>query len=145
MTNRPTSETDAYELLERLRWGGPPRSCPHCAATGRSYFLRPTQTGSRPTRTGATTERRVWKCGACRRQFSVLVGTILQGTRLSLQTWVAVMRDWSAPAGPPTARQIADRYAVSPEAARQLRRRIELALTFAPAPIEHAGPPAADS
>jgi transposase-like protein len=133
MTGAPFSEADAYELLERLRWGGPPSSCPHCGTAGRCYFLAPQDGSGRATRTGSSSPRRVWKCGACRRQFSVLVGTIMQGTRISLRTWIQVVSDWAAPGGPPTPERVADRFGLSREAARQLVRRVEVAVTYLPA------------
>jgi transposase-like protein len=133
MPTRRTDEADAYLLLEQLRWGAGEVSCPHCGAAGRSYFLRPASGGDRRTRSGAVTARRVWKCGACRQQFSVLVGTVLHGTRISLWTWIAVLADWVASKRRPTARQIADRYNLSPDAAGHLLRRLELALACEPA------------
>src|SRR5690348_16730476 len=77
LANRLNSEADAYLLLEELRWGGAPDTCPQCGGMDRCYFLAPKDgTTGRKTRTGANTQRRVWKCGHCRKQFSVLTGTI---------------------------------------------------------------------
>jgi transposase-like protein len=121
---RPGSEAEAYALLEQLRWGGEPRTCPHCAATGHFYYLRPADGISRPTRTGASTQRRVWKCATCRRQFSVLTGTVFEGTRIGLRAWIAVIDDWARATSPPDVADIATRYGLSGEAARQLRRRV---------------------
>jgi transposase-like protein len=137
MPNRSGTEAAAYELLEQLRWGGPPQSCPHCGVAGRCYFLQPAAGLSRRTRTGAQSQRRVWKCGACRRQFSVLVGTIFQGSRISLRTWIGVVTDWAASPAEPTATDIADRYGLTPESARQVRRRLELACMCQPAAGGH--------
>jgi hypothetical protein len=69
LANRITSEADAYRLLEELRWtDGTPDACPICNATGKFYFLAPADgTDSRKTRTGAVTQRRLWKCGTCRK------------------------------------------------------------------------------
>ncbi len=124
----PSTEAEAYELLERLRWAGGPPSCPLCGVSGRCYFLRPVHGRPRTTRTGAATDRRVWKCGACRRQFSVLVGTVLQGTRISLRAWIAVAADWAAPGPPPRVTDIAERHRMSRAAARHVNRRLEAAV-----------------
>jgi transposase-like protein len=132
MSGLPASEAEAYELLERLRWGGAPSSCPLCEASGRCYFLRPSHGSSRATRTGAATERRVWKCGACRRQFSVLAGTVLQGTRISLRAWIAVVADSAVARRAPTASYLADKYGLSRSAARHMTRRVELAFRYEP-------------
>ncbi|MGH9275584.1 MAG: transposase, partial [Acidimicrobiales bacterium] len=68
------SEGDAYKLIEDVRWGDTPE-CPHCGSTERISFLTPANGVSRKTRTGKVSERRLWFCGACRKQFTVLVGT----------------------------------------------------------------------
>ncbi|MDP9397528.1 MAG: transposase [Actinomycetota bacterium] len=74
MAQVPT-EADAYLLLERLRWNGKPDACPHCGGMDRCYYLAPRNgSTSRKTRTGSLSQRRVWKCGHCRKQFSVLTG-----------------------------------------------------------------------
>jgi transposase-like protein len=84
------SEEDAWLLLEEIRWGDKP-VCPHCGSDEKAYFLNP-QSGYRTTSRGKTTFRRVWKCKACRKQFSVLVGTIFHGTHLELSTWLMAIR-----------------------------------------------------
>ena len=52
-----------------------------------AYELKPQQ-GERKTRKGNVTNRHLWKCGACRKQFSVLVGTIFEGTKIPLYKWL---------------------------------------------------------
>src|SRR6476619_3814281 len=83
----------AYERCERLRWGDAEPGCPHCGAD-RRYFLRPANGRSRRTHAGGRSARRVWKCAVCRRQFSVLTGTVLHATKVPLPVWVAVADDW---------------------------------------------------
>lgn len=81
-----SDEEAAYELIEKLRWTQGP-ICPHCGSVNRSYFLTPIN-GYRKTRTGRTTYRRVWKCADCRQQFSVLVGTIFEDSKIPLSKWL---------------------------------------------------------
>jgi hypothetical protein len=96
----PQAEGSAWRLVESLRWGGSgPTTCPHCGQDGRCYFLTPGGAGRR-TRTGAPTARRVWKCGACRRQFSALTGTVLEGTRIDLRVWIAAAETLAAGRAP---------------------------------------------
>jgi transposase-like protein len=123
-----STEAAAYELLEQLRWGAAPPPCPHCGTVGRCRYLASRTGTSRATRTGAVSQRRVWKCGACGRQFSVLVGTVLQGTRISLRTWIAVALAYTAADARLTAREVAAEHGLSPAAARQLLRRLEYVL-----------------
>ena len=125
-------EGDAYRYLEQIRWNGTPEVCPHCGSTGECRFLEPTDGKSRATRTGSRSARRVWRCGRCRRQFSVLTGTVLHGTKVDLLTWLAILGDITA-AGVdgkllPSATSIADRYGVTAETARHVRARLTAAL-----------------
>jgi hypothetical protein len=133
MADPQSGEGDGYALLEQLRWGGPPPACPHCGVAGRCYYLRPADGRARATRTGTASERRVWKCGSCRRQFSVLTGTVLQGTRISLCIWIGVVRQREATGALPTVTEVAERYGLTRAAARQLLRRLESALACEPA------------
>ena len=48
---------------------------------------------TRKTRTGSSSERRVWKCRDCRKQFTVLTGTIFHGTKIPIRTWLLVIFD----------------------------------------------------
>ena len=77
-------EASAYFLLEKLRWPNGP-ICPHCD-NDKAYFLTPKNGSSRKTNKGTSSQRRVWKCAKCRKQFSVITGTIMHGTKISIET-----------------------------------------------------------
>ncbi len=81
-----SDEEAAYELIEKLRLPQGP-ICPHCGSVDHAYYLTP-KIGYRTTRTGRTTYRRVWKCADCREQFSVLVGTIFEDSKILLSKWL---------------------------------------------------------
>jgi transposase-like protein len=81
-----SDEDQAYRFVERMRWPNGP-VCPHCGSQ-HAYFLTPKNGVDRYTRTGHATQRRVWKCGACRKQYSVLVGTIFEGSKIPLYKWL---------------------------------------------------------
>jgi transposase-like protein len=69
--------TAAAEFLEGIRWPGGP-VCPHCGKDERpSYRLN-----------SKATTRRLWKCPACRKQFTVTVGTIFESSHISLNKWL---------------------------------------------------------
>jgi transposase-like protein len=59
------------EYVAKLRWPDGP-FCPACGCTEYSYL----------------TTRRVWKCKACKKQYSVKVGTIFEESRLGLDKWL---------------------------------------------------------
>src|SRR5438874_1040255 len=64
----------AAEFLESIRWPNGP-VCPHCGNDERHYKL--------PNKT-----RRLWKCAACRKQFTVTVGTIFESSHIPLHKWL---------------------------------------------------------
>src|SRR5439155_16575723 len=77
-------EEAARVFLERVRWPDGPE-CPHCGSPG-AYRLQPNAHSIRPAR------RRVLKCKACRRQFTVTVGTAFEHSHISLSRWLDVIR-----------------------------------------------------
>ena len=81
-----SDEPAAWEYVEKLRWDGKP-VCPRCGSTD-VLFLQPRTDTSRLTKTGKTSHRRVWKCSDCKRQFSVLIGTIFEGSKIPLRKWL---------------------------------------------------------
>src|SRR6266513_1144695 len=59
------------DFVAKLRWPNGP-VCPRCEGTEHSYL----------------TTRRVWKCKACKKQFSVKLGTIFDDSPLGLDKWL---------------------------------------------------------
>jgi transposase-like protein len=137
------TEAAAYELLERLRWNGQP-VCPHCGSVAKHYFLTPANGTTRKTRTGATSQRRVWKCKDCRKQFSVLTGTIFHGTRISLRTWIMVVFEMCASKNGVAAREIERKYDLTPKSAWFMTQRIREAMKRDPLAGLLSGTVAAD-
>lgn len=64
----------ATEFLASLRWPKGP-ICPKCGGKKHSYLKT----------------RRVWKCKACKKQFSVKVGTIFEDSPIGLDKWLAAV------------------------------------------------------
>jgi transposase-like protein len=127
------TEADAYLLLEDLRWGGAPDTCPQCGGMERCYFLQPKDgTQGRKTRTGANTQRRVWKCGHCRKQFSVLTGTIFHGSKISVKTWLLVIFEVCASKNSVSAWEISRKYEITNESAWHMLHRIREAMKMEP-------------
>jgi transposase-like protein len=82
-------ESSCWEGLEWIRWRDEPQ-CSFCSSR-RVHFLRPRNGVSRKTHGGYDSPRRIWKCGECRRQFSALTGTPLQGCRVPADKIVRAM------------------------------------------------------
>lgn len=116
----------AYRYMERLRWPNQP-VCPHCGSINDHYFLTPQGEG-RKTRTGSVTQRRVWKCKDCRKQFSVTTGTIFHGTRVSLRVWIFVLFEMAANKNGLAAREIERKYGVAPKTAWLMTQKVREAM-----------------
>jgi transposase-like protein len=121
------TEGDAYKYLEDLRWGDRP-FCPHCGSVRKPYYLSPENGQSRKTTRGSVSQRRVWKCADCRKQFSVLTGTLLHGTKIEVRKWVLVMFEMASARNGMSAREIQRKYDVTAEAAWFMAHRIREAM-----------------
>ncbi len=75
--SKPYFHDDAEALmhLEAVLWPRGP-VCPHCGST-RAYEIK-----------GACTRPGLRKCGACRKQFTVTVGTVFESSHVPLSKWL---------------------------------------------------------
>jgi transposase-like protein len=73
---RFTDAEAAAEYLESIRWPDGP-VCPHCA-----------NPDNKPAYRIKHKTRRLWKCGACRKQFTVTVGSIFESSHVPLNKWL---------------------------------------------------------
>jgi transposase-like protein len=81
-------EKAAFSALERIMWpGGKPESCPHCGVVDKANRLAD-QT-SKPSKRNPEGKPvyGLWKCYACRQQFTVRKGTVFEESRLPLHLW----------------------------------------------------------
>jgi transposase-like protein len=80
-------EDSARAFLEAQRWPDDKPGCPHCGEIGRSYRLPPI--AGKPKKNGEITYRKgIWKCGGCRKQFTVTVDTIFEDSHIPLHKWL---------------------------------------------------------
>lgn len=121
-----TTEAHAYAYLETLRWGDSP-TCAHCDSTN-VYLIGCANGVSRATRTGTMSERRVWKCRTCKRQFSVLTGAIMHGTKMPVRNWLLVIFEMTASKNGTAAREIERKYGICPRSAWFMLHRIRAAM-----------------
>jgi transposase-like protein len=75
-----SSDRKARKFLESLLWPNGP-VCPHCQFA-EVYKLKPKATSKAPARRG------LYKCAACRKQFTVTVGTIMEDSHIPICKWL---------------------------------------------------------
>lgn len=113
-------EARAVTLVESLVWPRGP-VCPHCGHDGKIYRLA-----------GKTSRLGLRKCAACRKQFTVRVGTIFEGSHIPLSKWlIAIYMMCTYPKGV-SASQLQRTLDISYKSAWFLCQRIRYAKTQAP-------------
>ena len=127
LADRLRDEASAYKFVEELRWPDGVAVCPHCGNEGATY-IEPTNGKSRATRTGAQSQRRVWRCLSCRKQFSVITGTVMHGTKVPLRVWVLCFFEMASSKNGVAAREIERKYGVCCRTAWHLMHRIREAM-----------------
>ena len=78
------NEEAAFAALEAIMWtDGKPDACPHCGVIGKANKLA-VQT-SKPSKRNPAGKpvHGLWKCYACRAQFTVRKGTVFEESRLA--------------------------------------------------------------
>ncbi len=112
------NDRKARELLERVRWPEGP-ICPHCVVVGEHYRVMPRKGSRSPVREG------VWKCRDCRKQFTVTVGTVFQGSKIPLSKWVTAIYLMGDSAKEVNAHQLHRRLELTYKSASFMARRIQ--------------------
>ena len=125
-----SDEAEAWKHIEALRWPDGP-ICPHCGAVGNAYFIEPKQ-GTRTTKKGTTTYRRLWKCAACRQPFSVLVGTIFEDSKIPLSRWILAFHLMCAGKNGVSAHELHRQLGITYKSAWHMAHRIRLAMERPP-------------
>lgn len=115
-----SDEIKAVEFLERTRWNGEV-FCPRCGVVGASVQMMDRASGAR-------NKRFLWRCLACKRQFTVRVGTVLEDSRIPLRHWCYAF--WAACASKKgvSALQIKRQTGLSYKSALFLMHRIRYAM-----------------
>jgi transposase-like protein len=87
-------EDKAREYLEAARW---PEGaiCPHCGLIGDAYkIVRREKTSEEveqmrlDKKRVRKTQKGIWKCAGCKKQFTVTVGTIFEDSHIPLHKWL---------------------------------------------------------
>jgi transposase-like protein len=82
------NEADAFAHLESLIWGNKP-VCPHCGNTEKKiYVLKGVRSKPSKKNPDGVERHGLKKCGACRKQFTVRVGTVFESSHVPLHKWL---------------------------------------------------------
>jgi|SRR5579859_1988164 len=110
------SEPAAFAYVEARLWPSGP-VCPHCGETARIGALK-----------GKTTRPGLYKCYACKKPFTVRIGTIFEDSHLPLHLWLQVIHLFCCSKKGIATRQIQRMLNCSMKTAWFLGHRIRLAM-----------------
>lgn len=119
-------ESAARAFLEAKRWPDG-AVCPHCGVIGEAYRLRPTIDGQK-----TAVRKGVWKCGGCREQFTVTVGTVMEDSHIPLNKWLLAFHLLCASKKGMSAHQLHRMLGVTYKSAWFMAHRIRYAMTQEP-------------
>ena len=80
-------EAAAFAKLESVVWPNGP-VCPHCGGTVRIYPLKDVRSKPSKKNLEGVVRHGLKKCGQCRKQFTVRVGTVFESSHLPLHKWL---------------------------------------------------------
>src|SRR5438477_7534159 len=109
-------EKAAYAYVEARIWPNG-RVCPHCGVIDRSELLK-----------GKSTRIGVYKCYACRKPFTVRVGTIFEDSHAPLNLWLQAMYLLASSKKGMSTNQLARTLGVHMKTAWHMSHRIRLAM-----------------
>jgi transposase-like protein len=117
-----SDEDKARGLLESLLWPDGP-VCPHCKNRKEKaiYALQPKE--------GSKTRKGVYKCGACRKQFTVRVGTIFEDSHLPISKWLMAIFILCSSKKSISANQMSRMLKITYKAAWFMNHRLRYAMT----------------
>jgi transposase-like protein len=120
-----SDENAARVLFERMRWPNG-AVCPHCGGADPYKFMSRQTTGKRPARPG------LWKCRACRKQFTVTVGTVFEDSRIPLSKWLLGLHLMASSKKGVSAHQLHRNLGISYKAAWFMAHRMRYAMSSGP-------------
>lgn len=125
-------ELRAIDIVERHLWPDGP-ICPHCGGDERIYRIK-----------GEAARLGLLKCGVCRKQFTVRVGTLFEGSHLPLWKWLIAIYMMCSYSKGVTASQLQRSLDISYKSAWLLCQRIRHAMTQEPLASRLSQPNEAD-
>lgn len=122
------NEDNAREFFESIRWPNGP-VCPHCGGAD-SYRLTPRE--PKPGSKGRPGRKGLLKCKACRKQYTVMVGTIMSDSHISLANWALAFHLLCSSKKGMSAHQLHRMLGITYRAAWFMFHRIRYAMTQEP-------------
>jgi transposase-like protein len=117
-------ENKARDFLESKRWPDGKPICPHCGGEG--YALVAKEGSKRPGRPGLK------KCKACRKQFTVRVGTIFEESKIKISQWLMAIHLMTSSKKGVSSHQIARELGITQKSAWFVCHRVREAMKSAP-------------
>ena len=115
MHDPDSDDAAAVQRIEAVLWPDGP-VCPHCGEDRRLYRLEGVRDRKGAVRHGLR------KCGACRRQFTVRIGTAIEGSHVPLAKWLHAIE--LVETGPVNAHQLHRLLGVTYRTARLMAPRL---------------------
>jgi transposase-like protein len=120
-----SDEDAARALLEDMRWGKDGACCPRCGGAD-PYKLTPKATSAKPGRKG------LYKCSACRKQFTVTVGTVFEDSHIPLSKWLLAIHLLASSKKGMSAHQLHRNLGISYKGAWFMAHRLRYAMAQGP-------------
>ncbi|CDX50375.1 hypothetical protein MPL3365_120169 [Mesorhizobium plurifarium] len=120
-------EAKAFEHVESILWPNGP-VCPKCGSVDRHYALKGVRTKPSKKNPNGVERHGLYKCSACRSQFTVRMGTIFEESHLPLTKWLQAIHLMCASKKGISAHQMHRILECTYEAAWFLCHRIRLAM-----------------
>ena len=117
----------AREMLEKMRWGKSGVACPHCGGCD-PYTITPKGTSDKKR----TTRKGLYKCRACRKQFTVTVGTVFEDSHIPLNKWLQALYLICSSKKGMSAHQLHRMLAITYKSAWFMAHRLRYAMTQTP-------------
>jgi len=117
---RNLTEDEAREILKSIRWSDG-IVCPKCGSDKGAYALQ-----------GKAHRKGVYKCKACRKQFTVTVNTIFEGSHIKISDWLMAIYLMASSKKGISAHQIHRTLGITYKTAWFMCHRIRYAMTQEP-------------
>lgn len=89
ITEKYNTHQKCISLLEKVKWNGKP-ICPHCksdSVTPRELVTKKSNKGRKRKHPIQPRKTPLYHCNNCNKDFTVLMGTIFEGSKMPLQKW----------------------------------------------------------